>query len=83
MLAIEFKELLTRKPFVPLRIHMSSGETYEIFHPDNIMVSYSRIDIGRGADPHGIVDRVDYCALEHVVKVEEISKKVKAKNGKS
>ena len=75
MRALEFVELLRRKPFIPLRIHMSDGMTYDIFHPDNIIVSLSRVDIGRGSEPHGIVDRVDYCWLEHVVWVDEISGK--------
>ncbi|MBM3996506.1 MAG: hypothetical protein FJ303_20490 [Planctomycetes bacterium] len=79
MKAVEFVELLRRKPFIPLRIHMSDGVTYEIYHPDNIIVGRTRVDIGRGADPQGIVDRVDYCSLEHVVRVEEIAKKAKSK----
>ena len=83
MSGIEFKELLRRKPFIPLRIHMSDGVTYDIFHPDNIIVGHSRVDIGRGADPQGVVDRVDYCSLEHVVRVEELSKKAKPKSGQS
>ena len=83
MHAVEFIELLKRKPFIPLRIHMSDGVTYDIFHPDNIMVSHSRVDIGRGADPHGVIDRVDYCSLQHVVRVEEITKKAKPKSGQT
>jgi hypothetical protein len=79
MPALEFVELIRRPPFIPLRIHMADGVSYDIFHPDNIIVSLSRIDLGRGADPHGIVDRVDYCSLEHVVRVEEISKEAKPK----
>jgi hypothetical protein len=80
MRALEFVELLKRRPFIPLRIHMADGMTYDIFHPDNIIVSLSRVDIGRGSEPNGIVDRVDYCSLEHVVRVEEITKEAKPKN---
>ena len=81
MRALEFVELLRRRPFIPLRIHMSDGMAYDIYHPDNIIVSLSRVDIGRGSEPNGIVDRVDYCSLEHVVQVEEINKEVKPKPG--
>jgi hypothetical protein len=83
MEASEFKQLLKRRPFGPLRIHMTDGTTYDIFHPDNIFVLHSRIDIGVGADPNGVLDRVDYCSLDHVVRVEELSKKAKPKSGKS
>jgi hypothetical protein len=79
MNAQDFIQLLRRKPFIPMRIHMSDGEKYDVFHPDNILVSHSRIDIGRSAEPHGIVDRVDYCSLEHVVRVEDIARKSKTK----
>lgn len=83
MNAIEFKELLKRKPFIPLRIHMSSGESYDLFHPDNIIVTHSYAGIGRGAEPNGVVDRVDHCSLLHVVKVEEIAQQAQPKNGQS
>ena len=74
---------LREKPFRPVRIVVSEGLRYDIFHPDNIIVGHSRVDIGRGADPQGVVDRVDYCSLEHVVRVEELSKKAKPKSGQS
>ena len=80
MSAVEFMQLLKRKPFTPLRIHMSDGEKYDIYHPDNILVGHTRIDIGRSDDPHGIVDRVDYCSLQHVVRVEDIPRKSKSKS---
>lgn len=83
MHGVEFMQLLKRKPFIPLRIHMSDGVTYDVFHPDNIIVTHSRVDIGRSTEPGGVADRVDYCSLLHVVRVEEITKKVKPKNGKS
>jgi hypothetical protein len=59
---------------------MVDGMTYDIHHPDNIIVSLSRVDIGRGSEPNGIVDRVDYCSLEHVVRIEEIGKESKPKS---
>ena len=83
MRGVEFRELLKRKPFTPLRIHMSDGVTYDIFHPDNIIVGHQRVDIGRSAEPGGVVDRVDYCSLLHVVRVEEITKKAKPKSAQS
>ena len=83
MRARDFIELLKRKPFIPLRIHMTDGERYDIFHPDNIIVTHSYVDIGGGDDPPGVVDRVDHCSLLHVARVEEIAKKAKPKSGHS
>lgn len=71
MTAEELKELIRRRPFEPLRIHMTDGTTYDIRHPDNIFILRHRIDIGRAQDPStGILDGVDYLSLLHVVRVE-------------
>ena len=70
----EFKELLDAQPFIPLRIHMTDGKTYDIHHPDFVWVLRSRIDIGILAEQNGgILDRVDHCSLLHVVRVEELA----------
>lgn len=34
-----------RKPFMPFRLHLSSGEAYDVRHPEMIAVSRSRIVI--------------------------------------
>jgi hypothetical protein len=69
----EFKQLMNRRPFVPIRIHMTDGRVFDIHHPDNVFVLRSRIDIGVGPDAHGILDRVEYCSLLHVVRVEDLN----------
>jgi hypothetical protein len=71
--AEEFAQLLRTRPFVPLRIHLSGGKTYDIYHPDLVLVLHQRLDIGVGANPGtGVVDAVDHCSLLHVVRVEEL-----------
>jgi hypothetical protein len=73
MRAEEFSQLLRTRPFVPLRIHLTDGKTYEIYHPDLVLVLHQCLDIGVGADPAtGVVDAVDHCSLLHVVRVEEL-----------
>jgi hypothetical protein len=74
MRAEEFSEILWQRPFVPLRIHLTDGTTYEIRHPEMIIVSRSRIDIGIPAEPSKrIAERIDHFSLLHVVRVEELS----------
>ena len=73
MHAEEFRKLMEVQPFVPLRIHMTDGKTFDIYHPDNVLVLRARIDIGVPAEPPGrIMDRVEHCSLPHVVRVEEL-----------
>jgi hypothetical protein len=72
MRAEEFASLLKKRPFSPLRIYMTDGTTYDVSHPDQVLVLRSRLDIGMGGDPQtGVLDRVEYCSLLHVVRVEE------------
>jgi hypothetical protein len=72
MNAEEFLALVRRRSFIPLRIFMSDGTTYELRHPDNVLVLRTRVDIGVPINsPGGVVDRVDYLSLLHVVRVEE------------
>ena len=74
MRAEELMELIRRQPFCPLRIHMTNGHIYDLYHPDQIIVRRSRIDIAAQSDPKtGVTDRVDYCSLLHVVRVEELA----------
>jgi hypothetical protein len=74
MRAEEFSQLLHKRPLAPLRIHMTDGNTYDIVHPEQVLVLKSRIDIGIGGDPKtGVLDRVENCSRLHVVRVEELT----------
>ena len=69
----ELKELLDAQPFVPLRIHLTDGKSFDLYHPDTVLVLRSRVDIGIPADQiSGILDRVEHCSLLHIVRVEEL-----------
>lgn len=69
----ELTELIRVQPFSPLRIHVSDGRTYDVVHPDQIIVLRHRVDFGVQPDAEtGVVERVDHVSLLHVVKVEEL-----------
>jgi len=70
----ELMALLRKRPFVPFRIHMTDGHTYEIPHPEVMVVGRSHAFIGLRPDPQtGVVDRTDYFALLHIVRVEVLT----------
>ena len=78
----ELLELLRRRPFIPLRLHMTNGQTYDIRHPDNVLVLRTRVDIGVTPDPGtGVLSRVEYCSLLHVVRIEELHTTTPSGNG--
>jgi len=73
MRAEELTELVRRQPFSPLRIHISDGRTYDVVHPDQIIVLRQCVDIGIKPDAKtGVVEGVDRVSLLHVVKVKQM-----------
>ena len=71
MRAQDLLELIRSRPFVPLRIHATDGRTYDVRHPDQVIVLRSRLVIGVGAH-NGIPERLEHLSLLHVVRVEEV-----------
>jgi hypothetical protein len=69
----KLRELLRRRPFVAIRVYLSNGTTFDIKHPEMALLTCSTVDIGV-AEQEGttIADRVVYCSLLHVVKVENV-----------
>ena len=70
---------LRKRPFVPLRVFLSTGETHEVRHPK--MMWLSRIEVGIALEPTNgpvlgeddIPDRFAYCDPVHIVKLEPIN----------
>jgi len=74
MNAQTIRDLLTEQPFKPFRLIMSSGQAYEVRHPEIAIVSRSTVLVGipgpRG--PDGPVEKVVTCALVHITRMEPI-----------
>lgn len=71
MRAEDLLEFHRRRPFVPYRIYVTDGQTYEVRHPDQVIVLRSRIVIGLGGE-NGVPDHLEHIALVHVVRIEEL-----------
>ena len=63
--------LVRQKPFRPFRIITSSGETFDVRHPELLMVGARDLVIGRASakDPRQY-DQVTHVSLLHVAAVE-------------
>jgi hypothetical protein len=67
----QLKELLAAQPFVPFRVRMSDGTTYDIKHPELALVSQNVLVIGTGLQsPTGIPEMVRVCSAAHITTVE-------------
>ncbi len=71
MRAEELVEVLERRPFVPVRLHLDDGRQQEIHHPEMAIVSQAWVAIGIISDDSSTVaDRITHCAIDHIVEVE-------------
>ena len=65
-----FRDLLAQKPFKPFRLVMSSGQTYEVRHPETAMLTRTSILVGIDEADDGIPAEFKICSLLHVTAVE-------------
>jgi hypothetical protein len=69
----DLRDRLHIRPFEPFRIVTSDGVTYDIRHPDLVLVTLGSAVIGF-PDPNnpGIAGRYDIVSLRHIVRLEQI-----------
>jgi len=67
------RELLAQRPFRPFRLVMSSGQTYEVRHPEMAMLTRTDILVGVGETDDGVPAEFRICSLLHVTSIEPLS----------
>jgi hypothetical protein len=67
-----FRELLAQRPFKPFRLVMSSGQSYEVGHPEMAMLTKSDLLVGTGDTDEGVPAEFKICSLLHVSAIEPI-----------
>ena len=70
-----FRELLTQRPFKPFRLVMSSGQAYDVRHPEMAFLTKSDILVGIGDTDEGVPAAFKICSLLHVTSIEPLSSK--------
>jgi hypothetical protein len=64
---------IRQRPFVPLRIVTSAGQTFDVYHPDLVMVGRRDLTVGRGSAENPIhYDQVTRVAILHVTALEDL-----------
>ena len=65
---------LKDRPFVPLRIVLSTGQTYDIFHPDLVFVGARFLIIGLpGPHSPALAEQVTRVPLLHVTQLRDLA----------
>ncbi|HSI36300.1 MAG: hypothetical protein ACAI43_08720 [Phycisphaerae bacterium] len=68
----DFKRLLAARPFEPFRIIMSSGERYEIRHPEMAFLTRTKIVLGLDPDREGVAEDWTFASLLHITAIEPV-----------
>jgi hypothetical protein len=68
-----FRDLLAQRPFKPFRLVMSSGQTYEVRHPETAMLTRTSILVGVDEEDDGVPAEFKICSLLHVTAIEPLS----------
>ncbi|HUY36173.1 MAG TPA: hypothetical protein VMV69_25770 [Pirellulales bacterium] len=67
-----FRELLDLRPFRPFRLVMSSGQAYEVRHPEMAMLTRTDMLVGTDIAEDGVPAEFKICPLFHVATVEPL-----------
>jgi hypothetical protein len=67
-----FRELLAQQPFRPFRLVMSSGQSYEVRHPEMAMLTRTDMLVGVDIAEDGVPAEFRICSLLHVTAVEPL-----------
>ena len=65
-------EWLRRRPFEPFRVGLSSGESYEVRHPEVALLVKGGLYVGLPSSNGDIPDRAAFCSMLHITSVEPL-----------
>ncbi len=68
----EVREHLEQRPFVPFRIHVSDGSSFDVPHPDFVLLTRWAVHVGHDTGHDDLPERVTRIAIGHVTRIEEI-----------
>ena len=66
----DIRKLTRAVPFAPFRVFLTSGETYDVRHPDMIVASHGAAFISRPTPAGAESGEVDIVSLVHIMKIE-------------
>jgi hypothetical protein len=75
---------LREQPFRGLRIHISDGQSYDVTHPELLLVTRTIVHIALPPVVHGVATgRSVYCDPIHVTRIEPLDGRKRRKGAKS
>jgi hypothetical protein len=68
-----FRKMLARRPFQPVKLTLSSGQTFEIRHPEMAFLTRTSILIGTDLADDGVPAEFKIVSLLHVASMEPLT----------
>ncbi len=68
-----FREMLSRRPFQAVRITLSSGQKFEIRHPEMAMLTRTSLLVGVDYEDDGVPAEFKILSLLHVTSIEPVT----------
>jgi hypothetical protein len=69
----DIQRLRTREPFVPFRLFLHDGRTFDVLRRDLILVTQRTLTVGLDVDPvDGLPERTVYVSPDQVVRIEDL-----------
>jgi len=72
MTADTFKDILGRQPFEPFRVVMSSGESYNVIHPEMALITGKTLVLAIPDVSRSDGERIAFCSYLHIAHVETL-----------
>jgi hypothetical protein len=68
-----YREVLGQRPFKPFRLVLSSGQAYEVRHPEMALLTRTSMLVGINIAEDGVPAEFKICSLLHVTAVEPLN----------
>ena len=70
----DLQEFLSERPFKPMRLTLTDGRTYEIHHPEMLMIGRTAVVIGvpRAGELRPVYDRAITVSHSHIMQIEPL-----------
>ncbi len=72
MTADTFREILRRQPFEPFRVVMSSGESYNVLHPETAFVTGKALILALPDPAREDGESLAFCSYLHIAHIETL-----------
>lgn len=70
--AEEILNLQTKAPFTPFKLHLSDGRTFEVEHPEQMLVFINSVYIALRSEGKSIPDRAERIAISHITSLNSV-----------